>query len=595
MRLTQLVLSGPGKSDAVLKFKEGLNVISGDSDTGKTYAFQCLNYILGAEKTPKVIKESNGYDRIVLEFEVAGKFYRLERIIGTNKIIAICEGEVRELSYKHDATSTNNISRFLLSLLLEKEINIFVKMNSKNHKRTLSFRDIVHLCMISETGIIEETSAFQTVQYTNKTVKCSIFKYIVTGVDDENAVEGDNSEQENIRRSGVVQFLEKKRESLLEEIAQIEGDEKYQFYVDNSLVTEMIERINGVREQIEKYNLEISRNIENIRKIKRTCYEDEILLSEFEQLSIHYQEEMKKNGMVSTYAEFLVQLPGLSCPICNQSFGQSEITPENEEVLYRYFMEQRLILHKKMEELNISKDDITKRLEENCAIIQRQEERNIELLGKIEEQQKILETMSGNISMVRQLDETRKSLDIYRDELTAIERDIAVYSEKVKKSNETASSEDDTQYDEYCQVIERILKKWGLSINESVKFNANNLDLLIDGKPRASWGKGYRAFIMSAMVIGLMRYCCEKGRLHPGFVIIDSPLVSLKERKNISDGQWVDNFMEKGMIEDILKNDSLQQVIVFENKDLKYDLDYNYIEFRHDGSGSRKGFVPVEY
>ena len=94
------------------------------------------------------------------------------------------------------------------------------------------------------------------------------------------------------------------------------------------------------------------------------------------------------------------------------------------------------------------------------------------------------------------------------------------------------------------------------------------------------------------MVIGLMRYCCENELLHPGFVIIDSPLVSLKERKKGADGQWVDDYMEKRMIEDIFKNDSVQQVIIFENKDLKYDLDYNYIEFRHEGD-KRKGFVPI--
>ena len=57
MTLKKLELFGTGKKDAVLLFHKGLNVITGDSDTGKTYAFQCLNYMLGAEKKPKSIKE----------------------------------------------------------------------------------------------------------------------------------------------------------------------------------------------------------------------------------------------------------------------------------------------------------------------------------------------------------------------------------------------------------------------------------------------------------------------------------------------------------------------------------------------------------
>jgi hypothetical protein len=74
-------------------------------------------------------------------------------------------------------------------------------------------------------------------------------------------------------------------------------------------------------------------------------------------------------------------------------------------------------------------------------------------------------------------------------------------------------------------------------------------------------------------------------------VIIDSPLVSLKERKK-ADDKWVEDYIEKRMIDDILKEDTSRQVIIFENKNLKYDYDYNYCEFVHDGDG-RKGFIPT--
>ena len=80
---------------------------------------------------------------------------------------------------------------------------------------------------------------------------------------------------------------------------------------------------------------------------------------------------------------------------------------------------------------------------------------HIMLLKKIEEQQKILETMSGNISMVRQLDAIQKSLDIYRNELASIQRDIIAYSEKVKKVVGKVDSQDSSLYDEYCQLVEK--------------------------------------------------------------------------------------------------------------------------------------------
>lgn len=41
-----------------------------------------------------------------------------------------------------------------------------------------------------------------------------MLKYIITGVDDSGNIEQDDSDSENIRRAGVVQFLVKKKASL---------------------------------------------------------------------------------------------------------------------------------------------------------------------------------------------------------------------------------------------------------------------------------------------------------------------------------------------------------------------------------------------
>ena len=97
---------------------------------------------------------------------------------------------------------------------------------------------------------------------------------------------------------------------------------------------------------------------------------------------------------------------------------------------------------------------------------------------------------------------------------------------------------------------------------------------------------------MSAMSIALMRYCRIYDRPHPGFVVLDSPLVSLKERKKDTHGEWVEDYMERLMIENICQNDKNSQVIIFENKNLHYNQNIYYTEFNHDGNG-RKGFIPV--
>lgn len=50
-------------------------------------------------------------------------------------------------------------------------------------------------------------------------------------------------------------------------------------------------------------------------------------------------------------------------------------------------------------------------------------------------------------------------------------------------------------------------------------------------------------------------------------------------------------FMEKKMVEDILEEDCMHQVIIFENKDIQYGHQYNYVQFNHEGN-ARRGFIP---
>lgn len=250
-------------------------------------------------------------------------------------------------------------------------------------------------------------------------------------------------------------------------------------------------------------------------------------------------------------------------------------------------------LKSKIQDLTYSINDIKERLESNKESIRRLLEENKQLSETIAEKQASLSKLNRNIATIRQLDAMKKSLEIYQQDLSSVELDIIAYSEKVKKTKQSTNKSTSTLYNDYCSEIESVLKKWRFPENVDVTFDAETLDLSIDGKARSDWGKGYRAFILSAMVIGLMRYCFKNNRLHPGFVILDSPLVSLKERKKDESGEWIDDYMEKKMVEDILEEDCLHQVIIFENKDIQYGHQYNYIQFNHEGN-VRKGFIPSQ-
>ena len=56
--LEKLVLTGEDVEPAIVEFEKGLNVIYGPSDTGKTYIFQCIQFLLGKSSLSKISANS---------------------------------------------------------------------------------------------------------------------------------------------------------------------------------------------------------------------------------------------------------------------------------------------------------------------------------------------------------------------------------------------------------------------------------------------------------------------------------------------------------------------------------------------------------
>ena len=78
--IKKLELEGNEVELATIDFFKGLNVIVGPSDTGKTFIFQCIDYMLGSSHRPKTIPEAKKYNLCKLEIKTfEGISYRLER------------------------------------------------------------------------------------------------------------------------------------------------------------------------------------------------------------------------------------------------------------------------------------------------------------------------------------------------------------------------------------------------------------------------------------------------------------------------------------------------------------------------------------
>jgi hypothetical protein len=153
-----------------------------------------------------------------------------------------------------------------------------------------------------------------------------------------------------------------------------------------------------------------------------------------------------------------------------------------------------------------------------------------------------------------------------------------------------------TTTDKFSILVLSILKAWHFPAIERVHFELKTRDLVINGKSRISFGKGLRAITHAAFSYGLLEYCCLNDTRPPGFVILDSPLLSYREPEGVVDDLTGSDLMAH--FYDYLKSvPEDRQVIVVENTDPPPAIQASSQAHVFTGNPSigRAGFFPAEF
>lgn len=143
--------------------------------------------------------------------------------------------------------------------------------------------------------------------------------------------------------------------------------------------------------------------------------------------------------------------------------------------------------------------------------------------------------------------------------------------------------------------IKKLIIDWGIldlnnqndSTNVCVAFDIDTCDIKINDRSRNTYGKGIRAILYTAFLVGFLNYCIKNNLQHPGFVVIDSPLTTYKKNKNEKNDDLNKNVHNR--FYNSIKQLTNEQIILFENLD-KYPENtnnINIIELEH-------GLFPIE-
>ncbi len=321
-------------------------------------------------------------------------------------------------------------------------------------------------------------------------------------------------------------------------------------------------------------------------KKNESLSECNILLDRYNELTTQYTADLKRlsfivDGEVNYNKSLLTK-----CPFCDSkvTIKENHNYIESAKFEYKKIKMQAKDLENALQALIVEKDTLEREIK---ILIENREstEKLIEL--KLKPQ---LDVLSEKLLLYKMIVERKKEIDILKELVKQKQSDI-IKNELNEESELKFKVREHIDYN-FINILSNdvfsFLKQGKYSNLLTVTFEKASMDIIINGKKKGSNGKGYNAYFNSVVAIILSRYMKEQAKYSPNFLVLDSPILSLKEEEMKKPSET----MRYSLFENIVRNQNGIQTIIIENE--IPDIDYkntNIIRFTKEKNNGRYGFL----
>jgi hypothetical protein len=609
LQIKKVLLRGEGVNDATVCFEDKANILAGESDTGKSYIVHCLDYILGAEELKKLAIAAS-YSHLFVEFtNDRGEVLTLERQTsggdltahncGISKINAAGE---KIAARRHGKSLAKDVTSLLFGFAGLPEAKL--RKNDLGEVQRLTIRTYSPIFLVDEVSVIDEVSPVVGKGSFDATARKRMLSFMLSGKDDEGIIV---AERKDIARAKLNARLEVISD-LLGPIEQRQQHTRTDIENSISKIEETIAQLSSALSDASKERASLyQERKEAIKKVQHAESQliaiDE-LMSRYDLLNTRYQSDLERLDFVSEGAHFFNSLQEVRCPLCDQLMTpeHTHIASQGSALVYEAAKAEAAKIHAHRSDLAFAVQSLADRR------ASREAERSdgtaavAKIDGRIETV--LTPTMQELTSRLDRLLARRIELETARNDheqiasLRTAKENIEKASESVKGGRQEWEPLPSLAVRKLCEEIEDLLREWKWSSDLRVEFDQRDYDIIVDGEPRQSHGKGVRAILYSAFAIGLLRFCHKNGRPHPGFVLIDSPLTSYKKKTDVPgpEGGPIEAGVEAAFWQSLTAVPAGSQIIIIENKepppDVAAAVHYEWFSGLKSGLGERGGLIP---
>ncbi|MFE5862129.1 hypothetical protein ACFQ77_16465 [Streptomyces virginiae] len=435
-------------------------------------------------------------------------------------------------SPSHGATARLGDFHFLLNELALADLRI--RKNEAGASRTLTLRDLIHLAVIPETRMVAPLSpVLSSAAASGKTAAASVMRLLLTGERDPDVDTGLNAGQRRVNK-GKITLLD---QIILDLQSKLTTTENVRDLRDRQvrLQASIDEHSKTLRVITDGHLTAVTTRMkaaEELATVESRLAETGDLVTRFRLLADQYRSDLDRLEMVTEAGSLLGYFRVGTCVFCGAE-------PEHQHPGHSEHETTQLHLAVQNETAKTTSllADLLPTIEDLFGQFETLTQRRVSLLhDTARTDQEISATQEQLAPMRARMEEhlharseIERNLELHEriDELE--QRRSHLDGETIGGAPRPADYVPNRILTAFDQALRRTLEAWKVPSVDFAEYDQYAMDIRAGGRARSSRGKGVRSVLHSAFTIALAQFCLDNGRPHPGFIVLDSPVVTYRD------------------------------------------------------------------
>ena len=581
----------------------GLNIIYGPSNTGKTLILDCVDFMLGGDAR-RLYKPALRITAVTMFLDVDGaelSMYRELDEAKKNDIIVVSKAPGIDTGTYTVGTKTKDkdtISSLWLKLMgIDQEVKI-IRQIEDSMEQTLTVRTFYHFFVINENRISGENSILKpgSQTYTKNIPVPTITSLIYLAKELNYIAPADTPKTPSkiikLKRATARNIVDGSVNAIRErEATGIQDDDLRSAAEIQTEINEIREQISAAEDSLKQTTDRDQKVTKKLIEISSAIAESTILKNRYDALRTQYESDMRRLTFIAEADLHRGRIPKLDhCPFCN-----GELPKEKTQSCLDAAIAEADKIELRIKDLQYADEALTNEL----LRLQSQKE------GLLREQQQVQAAIRGELRP--QVEALRDKLVVFTAALEkAKAKEMIRYFTEVLNDQLLRINEEDefsTDFDVRGKIREvlqsplerlltEILEKCNYDNYIGSRFDEDMCDVVVNGSEKLSQGQGFRAFLNTVMALAVQEMLNEFNLHMPHLLVMDSPILSLKEREENVGTEVTSDSMRGGLFQYMIDHEKNRQTIVLENE--IPPLDYssaNIVHFTRTPGKGRFGLI----